>query len=225
MFAQLDGFPMTLAIHGIAASRAIRPLWVATELGLDFRHVNTPYQGGATRTPGFLALNPNGHIPVLVDARPDGDVVLWESMACALYVARHHGQADGIGITPASAAEDADALRWSFWTVNETESDALTVLMHRLAMPEDRRRPEMAEAAERRLAVPFRVIEQHLAQQQAAGKAHLAADRFTVADLCVASVLNWARPALALMEANPLTHAWIKACIGRPAYVAAKALG
>lgn len=216
---------MALTIQGITASRAIRPLWAATELGLHFQHINTPYQGGATRTPEFLALNPNGHIPVLVDARPDGDVVVWESMACALYVARHHGEANGLGITPANAAEDAEALRWSFWAVSETESDALSVLMHRMAMPENRRRPEVAEAAERRLAVPFRVIEQHLARQQAAGKAHLAADRFTVADLCVASVLNWARPALALMAANPLTHAWIKACIDRPAYVAAKALG
>lgn len=216
---------MTLTIHGITASRAIRPLWAATELGLDFRHINTPYQGGATRTPAFLALNPNGHIPVLVDARTDGDVVVWESMACALYVARHHGQADGRSITPATVREDAEALRWSFWAVNETESDALTVLMHRLAMPEERRRPEVAEAAERRLAVPFRVIEQHLARQRAAGMAHLAADRFTIADLCVASVLNWARPGEALMAAHPLAHDWIKRCIERPAYLSAKALG
>lgn len=216
---------MSLTIHGIAASRAIRPLWAATELGLAFQHVNTPYQGGATRTPGFLALNPNGHIPVLVDARPDGEVVVWESMACALYVARHHGQADGIGIAPANAREDAEALRWSFWAVNETESDALTVLMHRLAMPEDRRRPDMAEGAERRLAVPFRVIEQHLERNRARGQAFLAAERFTVADLCVASVLNWARPSHGLMTAHPLTHAWLKSCIDRPAYLQAKALG
>ena len=216
---------MTLAIHGIAASRAIRPLWAATELGLEFQHVNTPYQGGATRTADFLALNPNGHIPVVVDTRPDGDVVVWESMACALYVARHHGQADGRSITPASALEDAEALRWSFWAVSEAESDALTVLMHRMVMPEDRRRPDLADAAERRLAVPMRVIEQHLQRQLSAGKAHLAAERFTVADLCVASVLNWARPAQGLITAHPLTSDWIKRCINRPAYLAAKALG
>ncbi len=34
---------MTLSIHGIAASRALRPLWAATELGLNFKHVPTPY--------------------------------------------------------------------------------------------------------------------------------------------------------------------------------------
>lgn len=216
---------MSLTIYGIAASRAIRPLWAATELGLTFKHVPTPYAGGATHTPEFLALNPNGHIPVVVDARPEGDVVVWESMACALYIARHHGPADGQSITPANPAEDANALRWSFWAVTECEADALTVLMHRMAMPADRRKPELAEAAEKRLAAPLRVLEQHLAAQQARGQMHLAAERFTIADLCVASVLNWARPAKALMEAHPLVHDWIVRCMARPAQHAAKALG
>jgi glutathione S-transferase len=219
---------MSLTIYGITASRAVRPLWAATELGLDFEHVNLPYQGGGTREPAFLELNPNGHIPVVVDRRaPEqgGEIVVWESMACALYLARHHGQADGTSITPATPGEDADALRWSFWAVTECEADALTVLMHRMAMPAERRKPELAEAAERRLAAPLAVVEAHLARQHAAGKAHLAAERFTIADLCVASVLNWVRPAKALMDAHPLTHAWILRCMERPAQVAAKALG
>ncbi|MFP8781003.1 glutathione S-transferase family protein [Hydrogenophaga sp. RWCD_12] len=216
---------MGLTVHGIAASRALRPLWAATELGLDFQHVATPYQGGATRTPEFLALNPNGHIPVVVDARAEGDVVVWESMACALYLARHHGVADGLSITPATAREDAEALRWSFWVMSECEADALTVLMHRVVMPVERRKPELADVAERRLAVPLRVLEQHLAQQQARGEAHLAADRFTVADLCVASVLQWLRPVRELTEPYPLTREWVRACVRRPAFAAAQALG
>jgi glutathione S-transferase len=179
---------MSLTIYGIPASRAVRPLWAATELGLTFNHVNLPYQGGSTRTPAFLAVNPNGHIPVVVDQRPElqgEEVVVWESMACTLYIARHHGLADGNSITPATPAEDAHALKWSIWAVTEAESDALTVLMHRMVMPPERRKPELAEAAERRLAVPFRVIEQHLAAQQDKGAGFLAATRFTVADLCL----------------------------------------
>lgn len=216
---------MGLTIYGIPASRAVRPLWAATELGLDFRHVELAYQDRGTRTPEFLAINPNGHVPAMVDARPEGDVVVWESMACALYIARHHGKADGMGITPATPREDAEALRWSFWAVTEVEADALTVLMHRLVMPMERRKPELADAAERRLAVPLRVIEQHLQRQQAAGQAHLSATRFTVADLCVASVLNWSRPSKVLMDAHPLTHDWIRRCMARPAYLAVRENG
>ena len=216
---------MSLSIHGLAASRAIRPLWAAAELGLPFEHVPTPFAAGATRTPEFLAINPNGHIPVVVDARQEGPVVVWESMACTLYIARHHGVADGVSITPANAAEDAEALKWAFWTVTEIEADALTVLMHRMVMPEERRKPELAQAAEKRLAAPLRVLEQHLQAQAQRGQAHLAAERFTVADVCVASVVNWVRPAKELMAQHPLVLAWLMACMERPAQRKAKASG
>ena len=46
---------MSLKIYGIVASRAVRPLWVAHELGLSYEHVPVHYQGGGTRTPEFLA--------------------------------------------------------------------------------------------------------------------------------------------------------------------------
>lgn len=209
---------MALTIYGIQASRAVRPLWAAAELGLSYEHIQTEYQGGGTRTPQFLALNPNGHIPVIVDHRPEGDVTVWESMACALYIARHHGPADGSSIAPATVREDAEALRWSFWAMTEVEKDALTVLMHRFAMAPEQRKPELADKAEQRLHVPLRVLEQHLAAQQARGEAHLAAERFTVADLCVASVLLWVRATRELMDAYPRVNAWLHACLARPAY-------
>lgn len=209
---------MALTIYGIQASRALRPLWTAAELGLAYEHVQTDYRAGASRAADFLTLNPNGRIPVVVDHRPEGDVVVWESMACALYVARHHGQADGASITPATPREDAEALRWSFWVMTEVEKDALTVLMHRFAMAPEERKPELADKAEQRLHVPLRVLEQHLSQQKARGEEHLAAARFTVADLCVASVLLWVRATRELLEAYPLVNAWLHACLARPAY-------
>lgn len=213
---------MALTIYGIQASRALRPLWAANELGLTYEHVLTDYKSGDSRTPEFLKINPNGHIPAIVDARPDGDVVVWESMACALYIARHLGQADGVNIVPATPREDAEALRWSFWTVTEVEKDALTVLMHRLAMPAEQRKPELAEAAESRLKTPLRVLEQHLGQQAARGEAHIAAARFTVADLCVASVLLWVKPARELLAQFPAVSAWLARCTDRPAYEAVR---
>jgi glutathione S-transferase len=215
---------MTLKIYGIGPSRAVRPIWTALELGVPFELISTPYAGGATRTPEFLAINPNGHIPALIDERPEGPVTVWESMACALYIARVHGKADGQSITPATPREEAEALRWSFWTVSELEKDALTVLMHRMAMPEDQRKPELAEQAESRLKVPLAVLEQHLQVQHAKGEAYLAANRFTVADVCVASVASWIRPATALLAQYPAVAAWVKACVERPAQVQARAM-
>ena len=210
---------MPITIYGISASRAARPLWAAKELGLDFRQEHISYLGGGARTDEMLALNPNGHIPVLKDERPEGDVIVWESMACTLYLARVHGAADGSSISPANPAEEADALRWAFWAVTELEKDALTVLMHLVAMPPDQRKPELAASAEKRLLAPLQVLEQHLANQQARGHAHLAADRFTVADICVASVVGWCKPARGLMAQAPLVSAWLDTCLSRPAQV------
>jgi glutathione S-transferase len=215
---------MTLKIYGIGASRAARPLWTALELGVPFEHIATPYAGGATRTPEFVALNPNGHIPVVVDEHAEGTVTVWESMACALYIARVHGQADGQTITPATPREEAEALRWSFWTVTELEKDALTVLMHRMAMPADQRKPELADQAESRLKVPLAVLDAHLLTQKAKGEAHLAAQRFTVADVCVASVVAWVRPAPTLLAQYPAVSAWLAGCLARPAHTQARSL-
>lgn len=215
---------MSLTIYGIAASRAVRPLWAATELGLAFEHVPLRYQEGATRSAEFRALNPNGHIPVLVDKRPEGEMVLWESMACTLYLARYHGKSDGVSISPATPHEDAQALRWSFWAVTELEKDALAVLMHRRAMPEAERKAELADAAERRLYVPLGVLETELVAARARGNDWLAGKRFTVADLCVASVLAWAKPARALLAAHPVSAEWLERCLARPAQLAMREL-
>lgn len=215
---------MTLKIYGIGPSRAARPIWTALELGVPFDLISTPYAGGATRTPEFLAINPNGHIPVLIDERAEGAITVWESMACALYIARVHGKADGQTIAPATPREEAEALRWSFWTVSELEADALTVLMHRMAMPEDQRKPELADKAESRLKVPLAVLEKHLQAQHAKGEAYLAANRFTVADVCVASVANWVRPAAALLAQYPAVSSWLKVCLDRPAQAQARAM-
>ncbi len=211
---------MGIKIYGIVASRAVRPLWAAQELGVSFEHVATPYANKATRTADFMALNPNGHIPVLVDERDDIDepVVVWESMACALYLARHHGLPDGTSIAPASAEEDAQALRWSFWSVTELESDALTVLMHRFVMPEDRRKPELADLALARLQSPLAILERALSRNaNRASEPYLAGQRFTVADVCVASVVNWLRPSQGLQGFEQV-NAWLHRCLQRPAY-------
>src|SRR5258708_5422894 len=98
-----------LTIYGVYRSRASRNLWLADELGMTFKHVPVmqayrladPDAAGAplhTRSPAFLTVNPNGHIPTIDD---DG-VVLHESLAINLYLAKKHGGP----LAPATVAED-----------------------------------------------------------------------------------------------------------------------
>lgn len=211
---------MPITIYGILASRAVRPLWVAQELGLPYTHEPTPFANGASRTPELMALNPNGRVPALVDTQAvshDGPVVVWESMACALYLAQQYGQGDGTDLSACNAAEQAAALKWSFWTMTELEKEALTVLMHRLVMPEAQRKPELANQAEQRLQVPLRVLEAELSRQHARGQAYLAANRFTVADLCVASVVQWVRAGKGFGGDFVRVQEWAQRCLNRAA--------
>ena len=195
---------LTIKLHGIAASRAARPLWMLEELGVPYERVAQTYLNNATRTPAFLALNPNGHIPVLED---DG-IVVWESMATTLYLARRFGGP----LAPETLAEEAEVLRWTFWSVTECEKDALAILFHRVAMPPDKRNPALADQAERSLARPFAVLDAHLVNRP-----WIVGDRFTVVDINVASVLAWAQSASELMKANPHLADWLQRCLARPA--------
>jgi glutathione S-transferase len=140
-------------------------------------------------------------------------------MACALYLAEHYKGPDGLNLAAHNKAESAEILRWTFWAVTECEKDALTILMHSLVMPADRRKPELAAEAVRRMAAPLRVIEQHLV-----GRAYLAGERFTVADIAVASVLAWLRPAPELLAACPATDQWLTHCLARPAQMQVRAM-
>ena len=196
---------MPTKIYGIPQSRAARCLWMARELGIPVE--NVPVDFRATRdSPALMRANPNGRIPALEEA--DG-FALFESMAINLYLVRKYGA--GGPIAPATLEEEALATQWSFWVMTEIEKPVLTLLLHAVGMapaPE-----EALAAAQKALAQPLGVLEQHLA-----GRDWLLGDRFTVADLNVASVMAWTKPAKLDLSAWPRVQAWLGRCLGRPAF-------
>lgn len=199
-----------ITLYGVSASRAFRALWMLRELGLEFRHVPTNFATGDTRTAEFMKLNPNGHIPVLVD----GTTVLWESMAINLYLARRYG-ADALW--PAAVADEGRAFQWSFWVMTEVETPLLATLLHRRLLPPAQRDAAAASENAARLERPFGVLDGALR-----GRAYLLGDTFSVADLNVASVLGWAAMAGLELAPWPQLAAWLTRCTERPAYTAAR---
>ena len=80
-----------------------------------------------TRSPAFRKVNPNGHIPSIDD---DG-LVLHESLAINLYLAKRYGGALG----PADIAEDGKMAMWSLWAATEVEPHSIQVLYRRARLP------------------------------------------------------------------------------------------
>src|SRR6188474_2285887 len=147
-----------LTIYGVYRSRASRNIWLANELGVPFKQVpviqhyrlpdaTAPGMPLNTRSPEFLKVNPNGHIPSIDD---DG-LVLHESLAINLYLAKKHGTA----LAPANIGEDGQMTMWALWAATEVEPHALTVLNHRVSKPPAERDPKVAQAAIETLRAPF----------------------------------------------------------------------
>ncbi|WP_119418050.1 glutathione S-transferase family protein [Desertibaculum subflavum] len=192
-----------LKIYGVPQSRASRALWAARELGLDFEHVATHFAKD-TNTPEFKQVNPNARVPAI----DDGGFKLFESMAINLYLAKKYDK--GQGLKPNSVEEDALATQWSFWVMTELEKPLVTMLLHNVNMRPCE--PATYEQCEKDVRRPLQVLEEHLA-----GRPYLLGDRFTIADLNVASVMMWARGAKVDMAPYPKIADWLKRCISRPA--------
>ena len=204
-----------LTIYGVHRSRASRNIWLANELGLPFKLVpvmqryrlpDPPPPGVVhTRTPEFLKVNPNGHVPSIDD---DG-LVLHESLAINLYLARKHGGP----LAPANAAEDGQMTMWSLWAATEVEPHAINIIYHRVSNAGRPMDPKIADAAVEALRGPSAVLDAALAKD-----GHLVGGRFTVADINVAEVIRYAQAAPELFEAAPRVKAWLAVCQARPAF-------
>jgi glutathione S-transferase len=214
-----------IRVHGTANTRAFRVLWMLEELGVPYEHVKTEFHTGETRTPEFLQLNPNGHVPVLVD----GGLVLFESLAINLYLAETYGRDS---LWPKGASDRARTVQWSFWAMTECERSLFAVLFgtgdgqfdqwrewtesaeFRETHPGERM--PSAEAGRAALQAPLRALESHLT-----GRGSMLGGLFSAADLNVASVLVTARLAKLDLAPFPNVDAWLTRSTARPALAAA----
>lgn len=201
---------MTLKIYGIAASRAFRPIWAAEELGIPYEHVRVHYKDPSLKEAPFRALNPNGTVPAI----EDGDMVLFESLAITMHLARTRPEG---GLWLADEFGHSQILQWTLWAATEVEPLARQWFHHTSFLPAEARRPELAEAALTQLQGRLCVLDAHLAQ-----RSYLVGDHFTVADLNVAAVLQ----RLVDLGGQAFSNAmeWHRRCLGRPAAQRALAL-
>lgn len=199
-----------ITIYGISGSRAIRSLWAIEEVGVEYRHVPTHFMEDS-KTPEFLELNPNGRIPTLVD----GDLVLFESMAINLYLAKTYGGA----LYPDNPADEAHAIQWSVWGMTEIEPLQMQIVVQKLFVPEDKRDERVIANAAKGLERPLKVLDDALADRD-----YLLGDTFSVADLNLAGVMLVLNMVEQDYSAFANARRWADACYAREALTRAQAL-
>jgi glutathione S-transferase len=183
---------------------------MAKEVGLDYEHLPIEIGDAGARSPEFLAINPNGRLPVIVD----NGFVLFESLAITLYLAKKYSNGN---LYPGTLEGEAKAWQWSLWAVTEVDRGVNIWSLHAVRLPPAERDPVKRNEALKVLAAPFKVLDAAVAKQE-----YLLGNDFTVADLNVAAVISRAVD----MDLSAVSNlkAWLARCLERPAAREALAL-
>ena len=166
---------------------------VASELRIELETQTLDLRAGEQRTAEYLALNPNGKVPTLVD----GDTVLWESNAILCYLA---GKGD-TELWPKSAKR-YDILRWMFW-----ESNHLTNALNRLFGQKFFNRDNPDQGVIDRATKDFRKYAEVL-DAQLANNAHVTGDTLTLADFAIGVSFGYIQPLELPVEGLDNIHRW-----------------
>ena len=190
---------------------AMRVRAVANELGIALEVIDVDLRSGGNRTKEFLALNPNGKVPVLVD----GDFVLWESRAINAYLATTKPER---GLYPADPRKRAIVDQWSYWQAVHFGPAVQRVVFERLL----KSRFGRGEPDENAIEGQLKEIAQFLPVLDAnlAGKDWVAG-ALSLADFAVGSTLVYGKAAGISLAEAPNVAAWMERLDARPSWQAA----
>jgi len=155
-------------------------VWTCAELDLPFERTDWGSGFRSTNTPEFLALNPNGLVPVI----QDGDFVMWESHAIIRYLAnRYDTQA---GLYPDAAQARARVDQWMDWqatNLNQAWNYAFMGLVRESPQHQD---PAAIKASCAAWVHHLRILEDRLARTGG----YVAGEQFTLADIPIGLSVN-----------------------------------
>lgn len=201
-----------IKIYGGPRTSAGRCYWMLEELGLPYETVALDMMGAKEhKSASYLKLNPNGKVPTLVD----GDAVIWESMAINFYLAEKQ-QSPLVGT---NALERGLIQQWSFWALAELQRPAVDWLIQEVFVTADKKDLSVIQRSKDSIPNYLYVLNSSLEN-----KKYLVGDRFTLADLNVASVISIFISLKVDFSSWPNIEKWFAACSDRPSFQRLQAL-
>jgi glutathione S-transferase len=192
-----------MKLFEFSPTRSIRVRWTLQELEVDFEAATVNLLAGEHRQPAFLAINPAGKIPALVD----GDLVLTESVAIAVYLADKYPDKK---LIPADLEQRAQHNRWLLFTATELEQPLWRITRHTNLYPESKRLPGDVALAREEFTAMAGVLDAHMQ-----GREFLIGNTVTVADFVLAYTLDWANE-VELLDAFPRLQDYMERMYARP---------
>lgn len=174
-----------IRLHFYPSTAAMVPHILLEELGVPYERVLVDRANDVHKSPEYLALNPNGLIPVLVD----GDLVLYETAAICLHLADAHPQA---GLMPAlGSPERAHAYKWLMWLTNTLQATLIVYFYpHRWVEEGSAAQNEVRAMAKRRVGELLDQLDAELARH---GGPWFMGEAHSLLDAYVFTLCRWTR--------------------------------
>jgi len=206
---------MAIELYSWPHSSGTRVAWALEELGAPYKYVALDAKKQEHLSPTYLAVNPHGKVPALVD---DGQRY-FESAAILLHLGEKYGVAKNLWPARGSQAH-ADALCWSVWAIGELQPCMMQYLYHGLDTPVSYRPQDRSKAAAEyclsQLGRQLHALEAQLRERDYLFGA------FSLADVAAGSVLALGVRFGVGLEQHPRTAAWCRRCTERPAFKRAR---
>lgn len=195
-----------MRLYGDLRSGNCYKVWLlARWLELPLEWVEVDIQAGDTRTPAFLAKNPNGKIPVLEIGQGD---TLAESNAILFYLTQ------GSSLWPTDPRQQAEVLKWMFFEQysHEPYIAVARFIVHYLGRPESQeaRLDSLKAGGEKALAV----MELQLKQSP-----YLCGDAPTIADIALYAYTHVAEEGIFSLQGWPAIRSWIARIEAHPRHL------
>jgi glutathione S-transferase len=199
-----------LTIWGRANSVNVQKvLWCLAELDLAYDRIDAGMAFGKNDQPEYLAMNPNGRVPTLVD----GDYVLWESNSIMRYLNLAYGR--GSPIYPQSPQARAAVDRWLDWTLSTLQPVDRPVFWALVRTPKEKRDMVAIQKDVDAEAEVWRIPERLLSTRR-----YIEGDQFTIADIAIgAFARRWFGVEGVSKPTLPHLERWFEEISKRPGFV------
>lgn len=206
---------MTIRLYSWPHSSGTRVAWALEELGLAYEYVHLDRGKQEHRAPAFLAVNPHGKVPALVD----GELKFFESSAILLYLGNRYGAEKNLWPGPHTQAH-AEAVSWTVWAGAELGNYMMQYLYHGLDTPVSYKPEDRSKAAAEYNRSQLDRLLDALEARLDGRDCLLGA--FSLVDVAAASWLLLGTMLGMPPERHARVAAWCKRCAERPAFKRAR---
>ncbi|MCP5207171.1 MAG: glutathione S-transferase family protein [Hahellaceae bacterium] len=169
-----------ITIYGAPNTRTLRALWLLEEVGATYQYRALDFSKGESQSAEFLAINPAGKVPVMVD----GDLTLTESAAILTHLCDKLSY--GNLIPKINTNERSRLNEVCYFTMTELEQPLWLMAKHKFALPKSKRVADIFDTAQWEYQKACQLLSQKLGD-----KPYVIGASFTMADILVSQTLIW----------------------------------